>query len=49
MKKSQIWELLEIQRLLCDTDTHNNHMGLHLLFEFVEEYCLAGEKDDEDE
>ena len=49
MKKSQIWEILEIHRMLCDTDKHNNSIGLHLLYEFVTEHCLQGERDDEDE
>ncbi|NCA22118.1 MAG: hypothetical protein EBS86_13385 [Crocinitomicaceae bacterium] len=41
MTKEQIWELLEIHNLLCDTDQVNNHYGLNLFTAFIETYCLA--------
>jgi hypothetical protein len=47
MKQSQIWEILDIHRLLCDTDKHKNSIGLSLLYEFIAEHCLAGVRDDE--
>ena len=49
MKKSQSWEILDIHRLLCDTDKQKNSIGMSMLYEFIMENCLAGERDDEDE
>lgn len=49
MKKSQIWDILEFHRYLCDTDPHKRSIGMSLLYEFIVENCLQGERDDEDE
>ena len=38
MNKEQIWQLLEIHNLLCDTDKANNQFGLNLLTEFIENH-----------
>jgi len=47
MTKEQIWELLEIHNLLCDTDQVNNHYGLNLFTAFIETYCLAIQEEKE--
>ena len=49
MKKSQIWDILEFHRYLCDTDPQKKSIGMTLLYEFIVENCLQGERDDEDE
>ena len=48
MTKEQIWELLEIHNLLCDTDQVNNHYGLNLFTAFIETYCLAIQEEKEE-
>jgi hypothetical protein len=40
MNKEQIWALLEIKELLCDSDRLQNDYGLNLLVEFIEENCF---------
>ena len=49
MKKSQIWDILEFHRYLCDTDPQKKSIGMTLLYEFIVENCLQGVRDDEDE
>jgi hypothetical protein len=48
MKKSQIWDILEFHRYLCDTDPQKRSIGMSLLYEFIVENCLAGERDDDE-
>ena len=48
MKKSQIWDILEFHRYLCDTDPQKKSIGMTLLYEFIVENCLQGERDDYD-
>ena len=43
MTKQQMWDLLEIHNLLCDSDISKNMEGLNLLTEFVEENILREE------
>lgn len=46
MNKQQIWDLLEIYRLLQNaTNVSDQHEGFELLHTFIEENCLKGESD----
>lgn len=48
MNKEQIWELLEIHNLLCDTDKANNSYGLNLLSSFIETNCFVAQEEGKD-
>jgi hypothetical protein len=41
MTTEQTWELLEIHRLLLDTDKHKNSIGMSLLVDFIEEHLFT--------
>jgi len=47
MTKDQIWEILEIHKLLIDRDEHKKSIGVSLLVDFIERNCfLAGDTDE---
>lgn len=39
----QTWELLEIHRLLIDTDEHKKSIGISLLVDFIEEHLFTAD------
>jgi len=43
MTKQQMWDLLEIHNLLCDTDKAKNLEAVNLLTEFIEENIMKEE------
>lgn len=40
MKKTQIWELIEIKELIGSTDTTKQNYGFELLCDFIEKECF---------
>lgn len=40
MTKDQIWEILEIHKLLIDKDEHKKSIGVSLLVDFIERNCF---------
>lgn len=41
MTKEQIWEILEIHKLLIDRDEHKKSIGVSLLVDFIERNCFV--------